>query len=112
MLPGMFDNFDTNETNQKLVRRIWWILRSKTLSGSSVSDENLPTELSEFAHIKAAKYLWLAIPLGEDIPPQKELTALPALLAGMRLGRLRLDIKKHLAKEMKEIDGLVKRVIS
>ena len=54
-------------------------------------------ELSETAHKKAAKYL-------EDNPPQKELTA-------TRLGKLRLDIKKHLAEEMKEIDGLVKMVV-
>jgi hypothetical protein len=54
-------------------------------------------ELSESAHKKAAKYL-------EDNPPQKELTA-------TRLGKLRLDIKKHLAEEMKEIDRLVKKVV-
>jgi hypothetical protein len=34
----------------------------------------------------------------------KELTA-------TRPGRFRLDIKKHLSAEMKEIDGLVKRVV-
>ncbi|MBM4175884.1 MAG: hypothetical protein FJ213_06890 [Ignavibacteria bacterium] len=54
-------------------------------------------ELSKSAHKRAAKYL-------EDNPPKKELTA-------TRLGRLRLDIKKHLAEEMKEIDRLVKRVV-
>jgi hypothetical protein len=54
-------------------------------------------ELGESAHKKAAKYL-------QDNPPQKELIA-------TRLGKLRLDIKKHLAEEMKEIDGLVKRVV-
>lgn len=54
-------------------------------------------ELSEAAHKKAAKYL-------QDNPPQKELTA-------TRLGKLRLDIKKHLAEEMKEIDKLVKKVV-
>ncbi|MBE0538998.1 MAG: SAM-dependent DNA methyltransferase [Ignavibacterium sp.] len=54
-------------------------------------------ELSETAHKKAAKYL-------EDNPPQKELIA-------TRLGKLRLDIKKHLSAEMKEIDRLVKRVV-
>ncbi|WP_304132437.1 N-6 DNA methylase [Ignavibacterium album] len=54
-------------------------------------------ELSETAHEKAAKYL-------QDNPPQKELTA-------TRLGKLRLDIKKHLAAEMKEIDKLVKKVV-
>ncbi|WP_290661499.1 N-6 DNA methylase [Ignavibacterium sp.] len=53
--------------------------------------------LSETAHEKAAKYL-------QDNPPQKELTA-------TRLGKLRLDIKKHLAAEMKEIDKLVKKVV-
>ncbi len=54
-------------------------------------------ELSEIAHEKAAKYL-------EDNPPQKELTA-------TRLGKLRLDLKKHLSAEMKEIDRLVKKVV-
>jgi SAM-dependent methyltransferase len=54
-------------------------------------------ELSDTAHKKAAKYL-------QDNPPQKELTA-------TRLGKLRLDIKKHLAAEMKEIDRLVKKVV-
>jgi len=37
-------------------------------------------------------------------PPQKELNA-------TRLGKLRLDIKKYLADEMKEIDRLVKKVV-
>ncbi len=55
-------------------------------------------ELSETAHKKAAKYL-------EDNPPQKELSP-------TRLGKLRLDIKKHLSAEMKEIDKLVKKIIS
>ena len=54
-------------------------------------------ELSEKAHKKAAKYL-------EDNPPQKELSP-------TRLGKLRLDIKKYLAEEMKEIDKLVKKVL-
>ncbi|MBK9099490.1 MAG: SAM-dependent DNA methyltransferase [bacterium] len=53
--------------------------------------------LSERAHKKAAKYL-------QDNPPQKELTA-------TRLGKLRLDVKKHLVEEMKEIDKLVKKVV-
>jgi hypothetical protein len=54
-------------------------------------------QLSETAHKKAAKYL-------EDNPPQKELIA-------TRLGKLRLDIKKHLSAEMKEIDRLVKKIV-
>uniref|UniRef100_A0A7V2ZJT7 site-specific DNA-methyltransferase (adenine-specific) n=1 Tax=Ignavibacterium album TaxID=591197 RepID=A0A7V2ZJT7_9BACT len=54
-------------------------------------------KLNEIAHEKAVKYL-------QDNPPQKELTA-------TRLGKLRLDIKKHLADEMKEIDKLVKKVV-
>jgi len=54
-------------------------------------------ELSKTAHQKVKKFL-------EDNPPQKELTA-------TRLGKLRLDIKKHLATEMKEIDRLVKKVV-
>ena len=49
------------------------------------------------AFINAAKYL-------KDNPPQKELK--PG-----QLDRLRLTIKKHLADEMKEIDGLVKKVV-
>ena len=32
-------------------------------------------------------------------------------LTATRLGRYRVEIKKHLHKEMKEIDGLVKRLI-
>lgn len=58
----------------------------------------------ETAFVIAAKYLWLSIPLGEDNPPHKELTA-------TRLGKLRLDIKKHLSADMKEIDRLVKKII-
>lgn len=54
-------------------------------------------ELSKEAHKKTEKYLI-------DNPPQKELSA-------TRLGKLRLDIKKHLAAEMKEIDKLVKKVV-
>jgi type I restriction-modification system DNA methylase subunit len=54
-------------------------------------------ELSKEAHKKVEKYL-------QDNPPQKELSA-------TRLGKLRLDIKKHLAAEMKEIDKLVKKVV-
>ena len=49
------------------------------------------------AFINAAKYI-------KDNPPQKELSA-------TRLGKLRLDIKKHLTEEMKEIDRLVKKVV-
>ena len=54
-------------------------------------------ELSKTAHEKAAKFI-------EENLPQNELTA-------TRLGRYRVDIKKHLHKEMKEIDGLVKRLV-
>lgn len=53
--------------------------------------------LSKTAHEKAAQYL-------KDNPPVKELTA-------TRLGKLRVDIKKHLAEEMREIDGIVKKII-
>jgi hypothetical protein len=52
---------------------------------------------SEQAHKKAAAYLRVH-------PPQQALSAL-------HLGRLRLDIKKHVAVEMKEIDTLVKGLI-
>jgi hypothetical protein len=51
-----------------------------------------------YAHDKADKYL-------KANPPQQELTAI-------HLGRLRVAIKNHLATEMKEIDKLVKRIIS
>ena len=54
-------------------------------------------ELSMQAHEKASQYL-------KNNPPQKELTA-------NHLGRLRLDIKKYLSAEMKEIDKLVRRVV-
>ena len=41
------------------------------------------------------------------------LTGIPAeqKVAGNQLGRIRLEIKKHLAKEMKEIDGVVRGVV-
>ena len=58
----------------------------------------LLAELSQTAHEKTSKYL-------QDNPPQHELSA-------MHLGRLRTDIKKHLAKEMAAIDKIVKKVIS
>ncbi|HMN49452.1 MAG TPA: N-6 DNA methylase [Ignavibacteriaceae bacterium] len=57
---------------------------------------NLLVEVSIKAHISAKKYL-------VSNPPKKELTA-------TRLGKYRLDIKKHLSFEMKEIDKLVKKV--
>lgn len=55
-------------------------------------------DLGKAAHEKAAKFL-------KDNPPQQELTPL-------HLGRLRMAIKKHLSKEMKEIDKLVKKLMS
>jgi hypothetical protein len=55
------------------------------------------SELGKAAHEKAAQYL-------KDNPPQNELSAI-------HLGRLRLDIKKHLSVEMKEIDKIVKKLI-
>lgn len=54
-------------------------------------------ELSKTAHEKAEKYTL-------ENPPQQELTA-------TRLGRYRVEIKKHLHKEMREIDKLVKRLL-
>lgn len=54
-------------------------------------------ELSKTAHEKAAQYIKVN-------PPQKELIA-------TRLGKIRVDIKKHLHEEMKEIDKLVKKVV-
>jgi hypothetical protein len=53
--------------------------------------------LSQTAHQKASAYL-------QTFPPKQELSAI-------HLGRLRVEIKKHLATEMKEIDLLVKKVI-
>jgi hypothetical protein len=53
-------------------------------------------ELSEQAHTKTATYI-------KDNPPVE--------LTSMHLGRLRTNIKKHLAKEMQEMDKLVKKVI-
>jgi hypothetical protein len=55
-------------------------------------------ELSKTAHENAAQYLKVN-------PPEKELTA-------TRLGKLRVDIKKHLSAEMKEIDRVVKKIIN
>lgn len=54
-------------------------------------------ELGKTAHQKAKEYL-------EKNPPQKELSA-------TRLGRLRMEIKRHLSKEMREIDKLVKTIL-
>ncbi len=54
-------------------------------------------ELSKAAHAKASAFL-------AANPPQHDLTP-------MRLGRLRLDIKKHLSQEMRDIDALVETLI-
>ncbi|MEW5842608.1 MAG: N-6 DNA methylase [Bacteroidota bacterium] len=54
-------------------------------------------ELGKAAHEKATLYL-------KENPPKEELTA-------TRLGRLRVEIKKHLSAEMKEIDKIVKKLI-
>jgi hypothetical protein len=56
-----------------------------------------PTELSKKAYAKAKEYL-------EANAPQEDLTP-------MRLGRLRLDIKRYLNDEMREIDNLVGELI-
>ncbi len=53
--------------------------------------------LGKEAHEKTAQFLL-------ENPPQQELSA-------MHLGRLRMEIKKHLTPEMKAIDALVKKVI-
>ena len=55
-------------------------------------------ELSETAHQKTSTFL-------ADTPPHAELIA-------MRLGKLRLDIKRHLAEEMRQIDELVEKLIA
>lgn len=54
--------------------------------------------LSRAAHEKTARYL-------ADNPPSPFLAALP-------LGRLRLDIKRHLAQEMGAMDTLVREIIA
>ena len=54
-------------------------------------------ELSKGAHEKAGQYV-------KDNIPEQELSAI-------HLGRMRTAIKKHLAKELGEIDRLVKKVI-
>lgn len=54
-------------------------------------------ELSKAAHTKASAFL-AANPPAHDLTP-------------MRLGKLRLDIKKHLIDEMREIDALVEKLI-
>lgn len=54
-------------------------------------------ELGKAAHERAAQYL-------KENPPQKELIAI-------HLGRLRVEIKKHLSAEMKKIDKIVKKMI-
>jgi hypothetical protein len=53
--------------------------------------------ISKEAHTKVAQFL-------ENIPSDKK-------NEGTQLGKLRLDIKKHLQKEIKEIDKLVKLII-
>ncbi|MBU0475565.1 MAG: N-6 DNA methylase [Bacteroidetes bacterium] len=65
-------------------------------------DENIEehlklAEISKTAHENAALFI-------KANPPEHELSA-------VRLGRYRVDIKKYLQKEMKEIDKLVKKVI-
>lgn len=54
--------------------------------------------LGRAAHEKTARYL-------TENPP-------PPFLAALPLGRLRLDIKRHLVEEMKEIDKTVRKIIS
>ncbi|MEK6615449.1 MAG: N-6 DNA methylase [Bacteroidota bacterium] len=54
-------------------------------------------ELSETAHKTVSTFL-------KTIDKTKK-------VEGLRLGKIRLDIKKHLSKEMKEIDKIVKQII-
>ncbi len=61
------------------------------------ADHLMLAELSKLAHEKAERYL-------KDNPPKQELSAI-------HLGRLRVEIKKHLLEEMKEIDKIVKKII-
>jgi hypothetical protein len=53
--------------------------------------------LSKISHAKTSDFL-------------KSIDAVQ-IIAGLNLGRIRLDIKKHLASEMKEIDEIVKKII-
>jgi len=55
------------------------------------------SEWSKTAHKKTALYL-------KNNPPPSDLTAL-------KLGRLRMDIKKHLETEMSEIDKIVRKIL-
>ena len=54
-------------------------------------------ELSKSAHEKASSFI-------QDNPPKQELSAI-------HLGRMRTSLKKHLVKELGEIDRIVKGVI-
>lgn len=54
-------------------------------------------ELSKAAHETVSIFL-------KGINPNKK-------VEGLHLGKIRLDIKNHLSKEMKEIDKLVKQII-
>ncbi len=54
-------------------------------------------ELSKAAHETVSTFL-------KTINPDKK-------VEGLQLGKIRLDIKSHLSKEMKEIDKLVKQII-
>lgn len=54
-------------------------------------------KLSEEAHNKVSQFL-------KGINPDQK-------IEGIHLGKVRLDIKKHLSKEMEEIDKLVKQII-
>lgn len=54
-------------------------------------------ELGRLCHERTSQYL-------RDNPP-------PSPLSGMHLGKLRLAIKRHLAKELREVDSIVKKLI-
>ena len=54
-------------------------------------------ELSKEAHEKVSAFL-------KGINPDQK-------IKGIHLGKIRLDIKNHLSKEMKEIDKMVKQII-
>jgi len=55
------------------------------------------SEYELIAHTEAAKFI-------EESPPQHELTA-------TRLGRYRVEIEKHLHREIEKMDKLVKMLI-
>lgn len=80
---------------QGMSTKRFWIYYPKFNEKSEVHKQL--AELSEQAHEKAKAFL-------AANPPKQELSAI-------FLGRLRVEIKKHLREEMEGIDELVKEVV-